>query len=147
MTPGGLARLFVGTALLTLMALRAWGATTPEDLRAAQIVCVPPGLPPYATWTPGDPFKKPLLLEDALHRPYAVLTRAYEAAGKSIHTWWLNGAMAMVDPDPKTLEEIGWIDDGLLQPDSLPRGADARPSCHWIRPLIPEPEQEPHDRT
>ena len=141
-------RALVLGAILGLFAAVAFGATSPEDLRLVQSVCVPPGLPPYATWTPGDSFKAPMLLEDAQFRPYAILTRAYDAAGKTIHTWWLNGALVMVDPDPQTLEEIGWIDDGLLQPDTLPRGADARPSCHWIRPVIPlEHGQETHDRT
>ena len=97
----------------------------------AESQCVPPGLPPFAQWTPKH--SEPVLLMDELGRSVLSLFVRYEARGQRIHTFWIGPLLAAVDPAPEDRTAPSWYDRGVSTSSRDVRSAPAQ-SCQWFRP-------------
>lgn len=106
---------------------------------SAPTVCVPPGLPPYTSWTAVE--AKVAIYQGVDNRPIVGVKALYDGLGNAIVVVWIGGVMASVDPAPDDPAVLVWIDPGMATPQGLMR-LDPKPSCQWQR-AAPRPPANP----
>ena len=104
-------------------------------------VCVPPGLPPFASWQAS--LSQPVVVVDEHGRPIIGLFVVYHVRGQKIHTIWVDGLLASVDNAIDKKDEPAWYDRGVSAVSTAVR-VDRKQLCDWVKP---PPKARPGDQT
>lgn len=126
--------LVVALAVLpssTLLAVPLDGSAGLGQARLGQeVVCVPPGLPPFSEWSGGP--AKGVIVQDERGRPVVAVDRYYVVRGQKFYTIWVGRILVSVDPAPDDPKELGWHDGGAVTPSTLLRD-EPKQACQWFR--------------
>jgi hypothetical protein len=93
-------------------------------------ICVPPGVPPIALWTPGPAEVSAIADEDG--RSIVTVRRYYRLDTTMIYGAWVEGRLAVVDTNVRDETAPVWVDLGVISPKMILR-RDRRQSCAWQR--------------
>ena len=94
------------------------------------VVCVPPGVPPFASWR--NVRAEPVIALDDLGRPVLAVFTASVAQGVKIHAIWVEGLLASVDNAVDQKDEPAWYDRGVASVSTAIR-TDRRQACEWVK--------------
>jgi len=75
---------------------------------------------------------EPTMMADAAGRLLIAVQAGYYVQSTPVLAWWLNGALAIVDPDAQNPDVPRWYDPGLVTAEGrlTPGGG---PTCEWRR--------------
>lgn len=113
-----------------MWALPGQSSARPASDPAKEIVCVPPGLPPFSTWQGGP--ARLFVAQDARGRPITGIQRGYQVRGRAINTFWLGNILVTVDPAPDDPRESGWHDQGAVNADTSLKD-EPKQACDWLK--------------
>lgn len=102
-------------------------------------VCVPPGVPPFASWR--NTHAQAAILLDDRNRPILGIWASYTAQGVTINAIWVDGLLASVDNAVDRKEEPAWYDRGVSAVSSAVR-SDRTQRCEWVKPPLKVPKGE-----
>ena len=94
-------------------------------------VCVPPGVPPFASWR--NVRAEPVIALDDRGRPVLAVWTVSMAQGVKIHAIWVDGLLASVDNAIDRKDEPAWYDRGVATVSTAIR-TDRRQACEWVKP-------------
>ena len=134
---GSTGRPLVLASLLVILPLPGKIAAVPLDgsaglgtARLAEVVCVPPGLPPFSDWHGGP--AAGIIIQDERGRPVVAVDRDYMVRGQKVSTIWVGRILVSVDPAPEDPKELGWHDLGAVTRSTLLRDEPTQ-ACHWFK--------------
>ena len=138
-------RLVAGLILAWFVVPTGQISALPVDLGAgltpaAEVVCVPPGVPPFSSWRITNNSQSAILL-DEVGRPMLAVVAAYEAQGQTIATIWVGTILASVDPAPQDRTAPAWYDSGAVTPTTTLK-VERRQACQWFKPAPKPPRGE-----
>lgn len=117
--------------MLGLVLLGAGQIPVPvEPVQSA--ACVPPGLPPLATWREIPPVG--MFVTQIDEKPYVITTRRYRLETNIlVQTWWIGVYLLSVDPDALNREALLWHRRGMVRPDGRALLSAVPVGCDWFR--------------
>lgn len=117
---------------IAAMPMDGSGVLGDSRLAPAEMVCVPPGLPPFSSWRlQSGTFQ---IAKDERERPRIAIFVIYTAPrGQRIHAIWVGDILATVDATPDQAAAPGWHDLGAVTPDTVLR-AEPKQTCQWFTP-------------
>lgn len=110
-------------------------ARLPTTVSVSPTVCVPPGMEPITAWVSGP--SELLVVDDRAMRPVVVVRQMYRVGVRAIMALWVDGVLAVVDPEPGDQSVPAWMDRGLV--DATGRLETHRiQACDWERAAGPQ---------
>ena len=97
------------------------------ETRAGMVPCVPPGMPPVATWVMQD--GRVVAMRTPEQRTVFIVLIDYLIGATHARGLWLGLGLIFVDPDVDDPGRRFWRDQGALNAQWAVIGA---PTCDWV---------------